>query len=587
MPSHKGFVQRNGSSLALGNDAFYFAGANCHYLLTHAANEDQRPLVLEVLDDAQRLNLTVLRIWAFCDGPDEWNALQREPGQLSEHVLEGLDWLIEEAGRRGLRLLLVLTNYWPDYGGMPAYVRWRFGIPDRSSHNPQTHPTSLFYTDPQCQATFRRATAALLARVNRRTGLAYTADPTILGWDVANEPRCEGPGGADVVRDFVGSTAEFVKRLAPRQLVTVGLEGFFGASTPELLHHNPYRSAAAHGTDWQAVLSHPALDFACMHLYPDQWCPLDTPRAELKSFMQSWIRSHATLCAGRLNKPLVLSEFGKRDPGSYHGRDCSHHLNRTDAFKEVLDCCMGLAMAGGPLAGVCAWMLAARQYPDYDGYTLKLGPPAAAVAASATSFGAARRSSEEAAARAARNGVAASSPAGEAEWGSGRLDLGRDTGPLRDIAESAHEGTEEAEAEQAHEKDQDQHRGAPIGIKQGGGHISSGADTDVRRVGAASAGSSATAAQATRSLQQMQQVLHYSQYSYSGNCNQQDEPAVEALRQYGAVMKRLCLVGPTAVVARTGGAGGNEKGSMAAGTARRSKGGWWWCGLSFGRRGRG
>lgn len=30
---------------------------------THAANESQRPLVLEVLDDAQRLNLTVLRCW--------------------------------------------------------------------------------------------------------------------------------------------------------------------------------------------------------------------------------------------------------------------------------------------------------------------------------------------------------------------------------------------------------------------------------------------------------------------------------------------------------------------------------------------
>lgn len=26
-------------------------------------------------------------------------------GQLCEHVLEGLDWLVEEAGRRGLRLV--------------------------------------------------------------------------------------------------------------------------------------------------------------------------------------------------------------------------------------------------------------------------------------------------------------------------------------------------------------------------------------------------------------------------------------------------------------------------------------------------
>eukprot|EP00198_Chlamydomonas_reinhardtii_P000888 XP_001690223.1 carbohydrate hydrolase-related protein [Chlamydomonas reinhardtii] len=582
--SQKCFVQRKGTRLVVGSDSFYFAGANCHYLLTHAANESQRPLVLEVLDDAQRLNLTVLRCWAFCDGPDEWNALQREPGQLCEHVLEGLDWLVEEAGRRGLRLLLVLTNYWPDYGGMPAYVRWEVVTAVTVAY--VTHPTSLFYTDPQCQATFRRATGALLARVNRRTGLPYAADPTIMGWELANEPRCEGPGGADMVREFVWSTAEFVKRLAPRQLVTVGLEGFFGASTPGECDHNPYSSASSHGSDFAAVFAHPALDFASIHLYPDQWCPPATPRAELKNFMRSWIRSHAALCGERLNKPLVLSEFGKRDPMTYHGRDCSHHMNRMEAFTEVLDCCMELATAGGPLAGVCAWMLAARQYPDYDGYTLKLGPPSTTPAGA----GGARRSCELQAAHAAKGDVAPA-PAGEAEWGSGRLDLGRDTGPLRDIQESAQEGAEEEqndEEEQSHWKDQDQHPGAPpMGTKQGGGRSSCG-DSDVRLFGATSG--SSTAAQKTAAAdggpQQVPQVLHYSQYIYSGHCNQADEPAVEALQQYGAVMKRLCLLGPSAV-AWASGSGEQEAGPKGVSTASGRNGGSWWCGLPTACFGRG
>jgi hypothetical protein len=41
-------------------------------------------------------------------------------GELDERVLAGLDWLIVEAARRGLKLLLVLTNYWDAYGARPA-----------------------------------------------------------------------------------------------------------------------------------------------------------------------------------------------------------------------------------------------------------------------------------------------------------------------------------------------------------------------------------------------------------------------------------------------------------------------------------
>lgn len=44
-------------------------------------------------------------------------------GQFSQEVLAGLDWLLVEAGRRGLRLLLTLTNYWKEFGGMQQYLR--------------------------------------------------------------------------------------------------------------------------------------------------------------------------------------------------------------------------------------------------------------------------------------------------------------------------------------------------------------------------------------------------------------------------------------------------------------------------------
>jgi hypothetical protein len=48
-------------------------------------------------------------------------------GVYSGEVLAGLDWLLVEAGRRGLRLLLTLTNYWKEFGGMQQYLRWGGG----------------------------------------------------------------------------------------------------------------------------------------------------------------------------------------------------------------------------------------------------------------------------------------------------------------------------------------------------------------------------------------------------------------------------------------------------------------------------
>ena len=78
--------------------------------------------VIRVLDDCAASGLTVLRTWAFADGPDQWNALQPAPGRFDERVFAALDFVVAQAGRRGLRLVLNLTNYWNDYGGMRQYV---------------------------------------------------------------------------------------------------------------------------------------------------------------------------------------------------------------------------------------------------------------------------------------------------------------------------------------------------------------------------------------------------------------------------------------------------------------------------------
>lgn len=44
-------------------------------------------------------------------------------GQFDERVFVGLDFVLAEAARRGLKVLLALTNYWTPFGGMTQYVK--------------------------------------------------------------------------------------------------------------------------------------------------------------------------------------------------------------------------------------------------------------------------------------------------------------------------------------------------------------------------------------------------------------------------------------------------------------------------------
>ena len=38
--------------------------------------------------------------------------------------LQGLDYVIAQAATCGIRVILTLTNYWPDYGGPPTWAHW-------------------------------------------------------------------------------------------------------------------------------------------------------------------------------------------------------------------------------------------------------------------------------------------------------------------------------------------------------------------------------------------------------------------------------------------------------------------------------
>ena len=63
----------------------------------------------------------------------------------------------------------------------------------------------------------------------------------------------------------------YLKSQAPSQLVTIGSEGFFGPSTPDLLQYNPGPWAAETGQDFVANNAVEGIDFATVHAWPQNW----------------------------------------------------------------------------------------------------------------------------------------------------------------------------------------------------------------------------------------------------------------------------------------------------------------------------
>lgn len=71
-------------------------------------------------------------------------------------------------------------------------------------------------------------------------------------------------------RAWIEEMANYVKKLDPSHLVSIGEEGFFGQERPEAVH-NPADWGGQIGQDF--VLDHmpAAIDFATVHTWPDNW----------------------------------------------------------------------------------------------------------------------------------------------------------------------------------------------------------------------------------------------------------------------------------------------------------------------------
>ena len=348
---------------------YRFVGANLYYAMHLGAagkgsQSDGRERLVRELDRLAAMGVTNVRAMASSEGPDDeslfararegvglsdvWSlgrrptpwrvvpSLQPAPGVYNEDVMAGLDFLIAHLGVRNMTCVLMLSNMWPWSGGFAQYVAWAESSdipymppePDGDWDRFQTY-ASRFYRDPAARAAFLAHTQVVLTRTNSLTGVRYADDPAIMAWQLANEPR--PMKAVEAFRGWLDESSELIKRLAPRQLLTIGSEG-----------RTPFARSYV-GINFQQDHAHPRVDYCTAHVWPQNWGWYQPEAAEATyahalNRSLAYVRDHAEM-ASAVGKPLVIEEFGL-------ARDANRHVAGTsvawrdrfysDLFGEVV-----------------------------------------------------------------------------------------------------------------------------------------------------------------------------------------------------------------------------------------------------------
>jgi mannan endo-1,4-beta-mannosidase len=353
----KSFVQVKGTQFVLADKPYYFAGTNFWYGCYLGATEDGRKRLVSELDALKALGVTNLRVLGASEestiARSVKPAIQTRPGELDESLLKGLDFLLAEMGKRDMKAVIFLNNYWEWSGGMSQYMAWvnEAAIIDPNSGNWTGFMlnSAKFYSSPAAQKVFRDFMTKIITRKNTVTGVAYKDDPTIMTWELANEPRpgpdnAQGRKNLDAFYRWIQETAAFIKDLDSNHLVTTGSEGTVGCI------QNDEAFVTAHNVK--------EIDYAMFHLWPKNWSWFRASQTQQTlpttlTKAQAYFDKHVEL-GKKLGKPMVLEEFGlDRDNGSLEPN--APTTARDKFLKQMYDAVFNNASQGGMMAGTNVW----------------------------------------------------------------------------------------------------------------------------------------------------------------------------------------------------------------------------------------
>lgn len=200
------FILRQGEGLFARGRQFVLHGINSYDLAYRSDKE-----IDETFKNLETAHINVIRFWMFGDGFTE--GFQPSAGNLNEVRLKKVDYIIARARHFGIRLIPTLVNNWDDFGGKGVYLTWIGKGPENAD--------TLFYTNEYAISLFKNYVNTVLSRKNSITNVLYKEEPSILAWDIMNEPR--GDLQSDLY-NWTKNIASYIKQNDQNHLVMIGSE---------------------------------------------------------------------------------------------------------------------------------------------------------------------------------------------------------------------------------------------------------------------------------------------------------------------------------------------------------------------------
>lgn len=381
-PAEHSFIKVNADGqFVRDGKPYYFVGANFWYgaILGSEGEGGNRERLHKELDFLKSIGINNLRVLVGADGENGIKtrvepSLQVAPGVYNDTILAGLDYFMNELRERDMTAVLYLNNSWEWSGGYSVYLQWS-GHGDAVVPAVDGWPAYMEYVKqfPQsdsAKALFANHVNYIVSRTNRYNQIKYVDDPTIMSWQIGNEPRAFSDENKEPFARWMADVAAQIKSLDPNHMVSSGSEGSWGCEMDMNL--------------FEKIHADPNINYLNIHIWPYNWSwvKADSLKELLpcaKENTKKYIDDHMVI-AQKYSKPIVLEEFGFPRDGFSFSKEAPTTA-RDEYYRYVFDLIRQDRESGGLLAGCnfWAWGGFAGQNPDHvfwekgDDYT---GDPA-------------------------------------------------------------------------------------------------------------------------------------------------------------------------------------------------------------------
>lgn len=355
-PAEHSFIKVNADGqFVRDGKPYYFVGANFWYgaILGSEGEGGNRERLHKELDFLKSIGINNLRVLVGADGENGIKtrvepSLQVAPGVYNDTILAGLDYFMNELRERDMTAVLYLNNSWEWSGGYSVYLQW-------SGHGDAVVPAvdgwpaymeyvKQFLQSDSAKALFANHVNYIVSRTNRYNQIKYVDDPTIMSWQIGNEPRAFSDENKEPFARWMADVAAQIKSLDPNHMVSSGSEGSWGCEMDMNL--------------FEKIHADPNINYLNIHIWPYNWSWVKAdslkellPRA--KENTKKYIDDHMVI-ARKYSKPIVLEEFGFPRDGFSFSKEAPTTA-RDEYYRYVFDLIRQDRESGGLFAGCNFW----------------------------------------------------------------------------------------------------------------------------------------------------------------------------------------------------------------------------------------